>query len=155
MHYTSPDRIDPPEPPRMTDDPNARRNPRWKFLAVAALALAWTVALLVPIPHQTAKAVLGSDDAKFWFAKCLHMSAYAFLAFSVGTFRLARRERILVLVSLFAHGAATEFFQQFVERGASLRDVMIDSAGIVLGVGAGWHWWRGILRPSPATGPET
>lgn len=139
----------------MPHDPNDRRNPRWKVLAVAALGLAWTVALLIPIPHRTASAVLGGDDAKFWFAKGLHMGAYAFLAFSVGTFRLTRRERILVLVCLFAHGASTEFFQQFVERGASLRDVMIDSTGIVLGVAAGWHWWREIRRPSPATEPKT
>ena len=103
--------------------PIVRRNTRWKIVAFVGVAVAWTVALLVPIPHETASQVLGSESAKFWFAKALHMTAYAFIACVAGTFRLTRRERIAVLIALFSHGALTEFFQQFVGRGASLQDV--------------------------------
>jgi|GEM_PF-2967735 len=139
-----------PDARSATIEPTPTVNSRWKIAAVILLGVAWTVALLVPIPHQTASEILGSDDAKFWFAKTLHMSMYAIITFLAGTFRLDRRERVAVLATIFAHAGLTEFFQQFVGRGASVRDVAVNSTGIVLGVLAGWKWWRGI-RKSPAS----
>ncbi len=78
----------------------------------------WTIALLIPIPSQSSE-VLGGDRNKFLFAKALHASAYAYLTILAGYLTLQIRTRWLVLGLLSFHGFATEFFQQFVNRGAS------------------------------------
>ena len=109
----------------------------------------WTVALLIPIPKNTASRLLGGEDGIHLFGKMLHVGAYGFLAVLGGSMPLARRQRCLLLGGLSAHAFATEFLQRFVERGASWRDVGFDHLGIVLGVAIGWHWWRAIFpRPS-------
>jgi hypothetical protein len=99
----------------------------------AASLTAWTIALLSPVPHQSAERVLGGSLQVFLFGKGLHVSAYAFLAVLGGTLPLRGWKWTWVLVGLVAHGGLTEFFQQFVGRGASVRDVGLDSIGVTIG----------------------
>jgi VanZ family protein len=114
-----------------------------------ALAL-WTYGLLTPVPHKEAEQVLGGSEPVFWFGKTLHVCVYATLTLLGGSMRLTRAQRWLLLGLMSAHGFITEFLQQFVEgRTGCLRDVGLDHIGIILGLLAGWRWWRG-LRPEPS-----
>ena len=118
-------------------------------LGFVLLLVAWTIALLSPVP-QAAKEVLGGERAAFWFGKCLHVGTYAFLTIMGGTLRLSRRWRFVLLGLLSLHAFATEFFQQFVGRGASCRDVGLDHIGILLGIAVSWKWWRQLFAAEPA-----
>ena len=102
----------------------------WVFVL---FLLAWTVALMLPVPHRSAEQVLGSSFHVFLFAKGLHVCSYAFLATLGGTIGLLGRRWFWVFPGLILHGCLTEFFQQFVGRGASIRDVGIDTIGISIG----------------------
>lgn len=129
----------------------------WPAIHLAAFALvlvAWTVALLSPVPHDSAKKVLGSEFGLFLFAKTVHVSAYAFLTVLGGTVAAFGRRWWWVLPGLVAHGAVTEYFQQFVGRGSRVEDVGLDSIGIAVGGLVTWAI-RSIRRPSPPAGPST
>jgi VanZ family protein len=117
----------------------------------AVFLAAWSVALLSPVPHDSAKKVLGSEFGLFLFAKTVHVATYAFLTVLGGTAAAFGRRWWWVLPGLVAHGGLTEYFQQFVGRGSRLEDVGLDSIGI--GVGGLITWAvRSIRRPtSPAT----
>jgi VanZ family protein len=94
---------------------------------------AWTVALLSPVPHDSAKKVLGSEYGIFLFAKAVHVAAYAFLTVLGGTAAAFGRRWWWVLPGLVIHGGLTEYFQQFVSRGSRIEDVGLDSIGIAIG----------------------
>lgn len=121
----------------------------WQTLHLVAFAVtftAWTVLLLVPIPGRAVEFVGGSENA-FYFGKLLHVGVYTFITLLGGSYRWSRRTRIILLVVLFAHGWVTEFFQQFVGRGASVRDAVIDNVGVGIGLLIGWKWyWRELRR---------
>jgi VanZ family protein len=134
------DTMAPPEPPR------TRNRLAWlHFSAFVLLLAAWTVALLMPVPQEAAEE-LGGDEGKFWFSKSMHVATYAFLAFLGATLPLSLRWRLALLAVLSLHAFSTEFFQQFVGRSASWRDVGLDHVGIVLGIAVSWRWWRGRFR---------
>jgi VanZ family protein len=114
----------------------ARRLPWWGFglLLWAVLLALWTAALLTPQPVQLANAVL-PETMEFPASKLLHVAAYAVLAAGAVLVRPLGRGRWLLLAVLSLHGMGTEYLQQCVElRGPSVRDVLLDHAGIVLGV---------------------
>ncbi|MBO0698507.1 MAG: VanZ family protein [Zavarzinella sp.] len=120
----------------------------------AGFLTAWTIALLSPVPHQSAERVLGGPLQVFLFGKGLHISAYAFLAVLGATLPWRGWKWTWVLVGLVAHGAVTEFFQQFVGRGASVRDVGLDAIGVTVGGLLVWAWRsrrsaRGRQEPPP------
>jgi hypothetical protein len=94
---------------------------------------AWTVALLSPVPHESAERALGGAFWVWVFGKGLHVAAYAFLAVLGGTLDLGGRWWLWVLVGLVAHGGVTEYFQQFVGRTASIRDAGLDALGVAVG----------------------
>ena len=109
----------------------------------------WTFGLLMPIPKASASKVLGGEGGVHLFGKMLHIGAYAFLTVLGGSMPLTRRQLWLLLTGLSFHAFATEFLQQFVDRGSSLRDAGLDHLGIALGIAVGWRWWRVLfLRPS-------
>ncbi len=114
--------------------------------AFCSLYVAWAIALLIPVPTEEAAEVLGGADEAFLFGKMVHVSAYGVLTLLGGFMRMPRKRRWLVLGLVSFHGFATEFFQQFVNRHASLRDVGLDHVGISLGILIGWHWWRALFR---------
>jgi VanZ family protein len=102
----------------------------------------WSAALLTPYPIRIEQQVV-PPPAAFPVSKTLHVVVYALLTATIPWLSLGKR-RWWLLAFLSFHGAATEFFQQFVpERTASLEDVGINHLGILLGL-AGW-WFAGAL----------
>lgn len=115
-------------------------------IVFVAFLTAWTIALLSPVPNKSAERVLGGEFWVFMFGKGLHISAYAFLTVLGGTIVLFGRHRRWVFMALVAHGATTEFFQQFVGRTASIRDVLLDAIGILIGCLVIFAW-RQFTKP--------
>ena len=103
------------------------------FILIIAFFAAWSIALLSPIPKETAKEILVTDDGLFFFAKFLHFAAYAFLMVLGGTQRALRNYWVWLIVVLVIHGEVTEYIQQFVGRNMSVRDSLIDTAGVLTG----------------------
>lgn len=105
----------------------------------------WTVALLTTYPVRMGEAV-APPALYFPAAKCLHVSVYAFLTIYLSWLPL-RRWRWLLLAFLSLHAAGTEFGQQFVAgRHGMVTDVVIDHAGLLLGVAFTWKRW--LPRPN-------
>jgi hypothetical protein len=100
----------------------------------------WTVALLSPVPHDSAKKLLGSDWGVFLFGKTLHVGIYTALAILGGTATAFGRKWVWVLPALVVHGGVTEYFQQFVGRTARIEDVGLDSIGIAVGGLIAWGY---------------
>ena len=111
------------------------------LIAFLVSLVAWTIGLLMPIPHGSTEA-LGGDLNKLIFSKVLHALAYAYLTVLGGLLILTTRQRWFVLAFLSFHGFATEFLQTFVNRNGCLRDVGVDHIGIALGLIASWPRWR-------------
>ena len=99
---------------------------------------AWTVALLSPVPQESAEKVLGSQFGIFVFAKTVHVTAYAMLAVLGGSAVLLGRNWMWIIPALMLHGAVTEYFQQFVGRGSRIGDVALDALGVALGALVVW-----------------
>jgi VanZ family protein len=120
---------------------------RWRWCIWSGFALAWTAALLAPIPSG------GSWDTltdltmrwKFIAAKCLHVSAYAFWSVLSAWLRVPARYRFLLVFCMMAHATLTEVLQfmltDFIGRNGNLMDVALDQVGIMLGVVVAWRWW--------------
>ncbi|WP_020474069.1 VanZ family protein [Zavarzinella formosa] len=116
---------------------------RWAHLLVfVAFFTAWTIALLSPVPKESAKEILGDEDNIFYFGKLLHVAAYAWLAVLGGTIWLMRTRWSWIVVLLIVHGELTEYFQQFVGRTSSVRDTLLDSTGVLIGALLVRFWWR-------------
>jgi VanZ family protein len=112
--------------------------PTVHIVAFLAALAAWTVALLSPVPQESAREVLGGQFGVFLFAKTVHVGAYAVLTILGGTAPLFGRKWVWLLPALVSHGAVTEYFQQFVGRGSRVEDVALDALGIALGGLAVW-----------------
>ncbi|HJZ91455.1 MAG TPA: VanZ family protein [Gemmataceae bacterium] len=124
------------------------------LLCFLGFLTAWTVVLLRPVP-EAPKRVL-TDWEAFIVGKSLHVGVYAFLAALGGTLAVLGRRWPWVLSALIVHGALTEYFQQFVGRGASVKDVGLDSIGIALGGLIAWAIRRYANRrpvPLPLASP--
>jgi VanZ family protein len=117
---------------------------RVRWVVWGAFVLAWTVALLVPIPAKPAALPQEWWELKFYFAKSLHASAYAFLAILSAWLHVARPRRWLLLLFLVGHAAGTEFLQWLLPTGRTgcVSDVGIDVLGILVGTALSWKWWR-------------
>jgi VanZ family protein len=118
----------------------------WLFLVSV---VAWTIALVMPIPGKSSE-VLGGDRNKFLFAKILHALAYTYLTVLAGMIHRTPRQGWLLLAGLSAHAFLTEFLQLFVNRGASWRDVGIDHIGVALGLIISHRLWRRVFIPRTA-----
>ena len=121
---------------------------RWRWLVWSIYVLAWTVALLYPIPppgaHENMEALLAARQVG---AKFVHVTAYAIMAMLTGWLNVPWRFRGLLVFFLMAHATATEIGQQVItdlhwaERTGKLSDVALDHFGVLLGMLAGWRWW--------------
>jgi hypothetical protein len=113
----------------------------------------WTAALLRPEPPKVSEAILPMEW-RFWAAKGLHVSAYAFLACTGGWLAPTWRARWCLWAALLAHAALTEVGQLYVPgRSGSVVDVGINATGLTLGALAGLallRWRREEKRFSPA-----
>jgi VanZ family protein len=119
--------------------------PLWRKvfrLSFAGFLLIWTVMLLVPVPKESAREVLGSDEGIFWFGKTLHIGVYAGLTIFAGLLAYPARHQLRLFLLMLGHGAFTEYLQMYVNRGSSARDVVLDTIGVALGVALSWRYWR-------------
>lgn len=125
-----------------------------KLVPFAAFALflgLWTWKLLEPNPVPEELSARLTGDWRFYAAKSLHAGAYAFLTVLAVALPVPRYWRWYFLGLLALHGAATEIGQTFVpNRTGSVRDVLIDWAGVLLGLLA---WW--LLRLACGPGGAT
>lgn len=132
------------EPPgRATRGPSVRTLVPF-VVFVAALGV-WTWELLAenPVPESVHRLI--PDGWHFWLAKGLHVVAYAFLTVLAATLPLERVYFWMVVSLLVLHGIATEVGQNYVAgRTGSLRDVLLDWAGVAGGVLV--VWWFGVGR---------
>lgn len=123
----------------MSETPvRSRRLPSRLWLAAL---LVWTLALIAPanwFPGGVNKPIAGTIGP----GKLLHVAAYAVLAGAAGWLPLSRWARMMVIVSLFAHGGFTELMQTIAPgREGCWRDVGIDAVGVTLGWLATWRFW--------------
>lgn len=125
---------------------------RLHVFAFAIALTAWTIALLSPVPHQSAQEVLGGDWQVFLFGKGLHIGVYAALTVLGGTAVRFGRRWGWVLPGLLLHGSLIEVIQPHVGRTGSVRDVGLDAIGIGLG-GLVVLAWRSLRRPEGPTSP--
>jgi VanZ family protein len=120
------------------------RSRRFRVVRVvvwSVLLVAWTKALLTPLPNGAVEAV-GGEGPAFWFGKSLHVGVYAILTLLTIALPFPRRWRIGLIVMLVMHGGATEYLQQFVQRHNSWFDVGRDTLGCLIGTALGWRWLR-------------
>lgn len=123
------------------------RRPKLPFLVFLAVLGLWTWKLLEPNPvPEVVKAGL-SADVRFLLAKSLHAVAYAFLTVLAAFLPVRRPYFWMAVAALAVHGVGTELGQRYVpNRTGSARDVLIDWAGIGLGLAALWAWRAGRHR---------
>ena len=116
------------------------------WAAWALLLAGWTAALLSRDAPRVGAAWI-PVEYRFWVAKGLHLSSYALLAFAACWLRSARA---VAWALLLAHAALTEVGQRFVEgRTGTVRDALINAAGIALGITAGLALRRRSRPPAP------
>jgi hypothetical protein len=119
---------------------------RWRWWIWGAFVLAWTVALLAPIPPNGPLGLTGFElKPKLFLTKGLHLSAYAFLAVLTGWLRVPIRYRFILIFFLMAHATYSEVLQYALEeyshRSGTLMDVALDNIGIAIGLALSWRWW--------------
>jgi VanZ family protein len=108
----------------------------------------WTWELLAenPVPDSVRAAI--PDGWTFYLAKGLHVAAYAFLTLLAGLLPVPRWVLGLVVAGLLLHGVATEVGQTFTNnRQGSVRDVLLDWAGVGVGLLGLTMWWSWQNRP--------
>jgi VanZ family protein len=119
---------------------------RWLWLPWLAVLALWTVGLVIPDPGG------GSDSAwrlsrYFLVSKGMHLGVYALLA-AGAAFLPGRGYWLLGLLAL--HAALTEVAQTFVPaRSGSIRDVLINLLGLLIGFCLTWRRWGGKNAAPP------
>ncbi len=127
----------------------------WLVWAVWVGMLAVLTWLLLSPDVPGATAALIPPGGSFYFAKAAHLGWYAALAF-LGVL-LPGGGRLWALLGLGLHAVLTEWLQSFVPgRSGAVQDVLIDWAGALSGLLAGWAFTRGrgpagssVVCPAP------
>jgi VanZ family protein len=123
---------------------------RWLWLAYA---VAWTIALLAPVPLKNPPNPLVAE-AVFTFSKALHVMAYALFTGLSAWMMLPLPFRWLLIIFLVGHGMLTELLQYLMHdlcgRTGQWSDVVLDCIGITIGVAVTWKWWRAPTAPQSA-----
>jgi VanZ family protein len=115
---------------------------RW-VLWLTALAV-WTAALVMPVPPSDSLP-LGEwiSPREFVIAKTVHVAGYALLAIGAAWLHAPPAWRWGLPVFLVCHGAATEWIQAHLAyREGTVRDALLDAAGVLIGCVLSWRWWR-------------
>jgi VanZ family protein len=117
---------------------------RIRWTAWIAFTVLWTIALTAPIGKIEAfrsESIL-SGDLRIVVAKILHAFAYASWTILTGSLFPSFGGRVAFLFFLMNHAVVTEYVQlRWAGRDGCLRDVLIDHAGIFLGLMLSWKWW--------------
>jgi VanZ family protein len=117
------------------------------FVLLTFLGL-WTWKLLEPYPVPEIVSAQLQGEVRFVAAKGLHACGYGFLALLAVTLPVRNEWRWCFAALLALHGVGTEIGQTYVpNRTGSVRDVLIDWAGVALGVLV-WQTARWLRRPA-------
>ncbi len=112
----------------------------WRGLGWCLCVALWTVALLTTTSMRAGEAITPTA-LHFPAAKTLHVCVYAFLMAYTAWLPVGRW-RWLLAAFLSLHAGGTEFFQQYVPgRHGAIQDVLIDHAGLLLGLALTWKRW--------------
>jgi hypothetical protein len=123
--------------------------PRLQFVIMAAVLvafMAWTWKLLEPRPVP--ESLMGelheiSDWVPFLMAKCAHLVANIFFAAMIWLLVPSRKWVVVLVGLLMLQGMGTEIAQTYIpNRTCGLRDVLIDWAGVGLGLLLCWRATR-------------
>ncbi len=106
--------------------------------------LAWTTALLMPIPQKSAEEVLGNGMGVFYFSKIVHVTVYTIIAIWAGFLSKNRSSLWILLVLLSLHGWTSEGLQLITKyhRTGRIADVGLDHLGLLLGLILNFPRWR-------------
>ncbi|MGL4555036.1 MAG: VanZ family protein [Gemmataceae bacterium] len=116
---------------------------RWAWAGWGAALVVWTYLLVSPTAAHSLGELVVPTARRFLAAKVGHFTGYAAFAFAVPFLTARPGVRLGVVAGLIAHGALTELVQLYVPgRTGELRDVVIDSAGVLTGLAAG-RWLAG------------
>jgi VanZ family protein len=116
---------------------------RWCLWLTALAVLTFALVMPVPAPETLP---LGEwiTPQKFLLAKSVHVAAYAVLTIGAAWLEAPLSWRWGLPVFLVLHGAATEWIQSHLPyREGTVRDVLFDAAGVLLGCLLTWRHWRG------------
>jgi VanZ family protein len=106
------------------------------------LLVVWTWKLVEPNPVPVALEQELPADWRFWLSKALHFGMYGLLCL-LGIWAMGPRWRWAVFTFLLLHAGLTELAQTYVpNRHGSLRDVLIDGCGVVVGMLLSQGWTR-------------
>jgi hypothetical protein len=122
---------------------------RWRWVLWSIYLIAWTVALLYPVPPETGVEQIDEfiSPHRYVIAKTVHVSAYAVLTLLTGWLQTPLRSRPLLMFIVMAHGTLTELCQlamtelEWSVRIGHLRDVAFDNLGVLIGLLLSWKWW--------------
>ena len=114
--------------------------PTLRWLIWGVYVVTWTYYLLTPNPPL--RDMFLEPTSRYLIAKTVHVGAYAVLTILCSWLPVRGRWRWLLVAFVSLHGMATEYLQQFFERGSSWRDVGFDHLGLALGLVISWRWWR-------------
>ncbi|HEX3315747.1 MAG TPA: VanZ family protein [Gemmataceae bacterium] len=122
---------------------------RTRRIAWIAFTVLWTVALTAPIGKIEAfrSNSLLEGEVRIVVAKILHALAYASWTILTASLLPSFGGRIGLLFCLMTHAVCTEYVQlRWSGRDGCLRDVLIDHAGILVGLVLSWKWWTGPTK---------
>ncbi len=128
----------------------------WRWSLWSVYAIAWTLALELPNPVHAREGEEQLREGLFLFSKSVHLSAYALFAALTGWLVVRRRTRWLLAAALSLHAIGTEVLQHVLDVGrtGSVRDVLLDHAGIVVGMLLTWGWWFAPQPGKPVSAPD-
>jgi VanZ family protein len=134
----------------------------WRWRLWILYVLAWTTALLVPVPDHGHWDIGDTEfDLKFAIGKGLHISAYVVMTALTAWLHAPMRIRFFLMFFLMVHATFTEMMQLTMDVGRSgeLFDVGLDHIGIAIGMFLTWSWWAQpdsarSLTPRPLAAAE-
>ena len=124
---------------------------RLHIVLFTLIMIAWTIALLSPVPEEEARRVLGGPEGMFYFGKTLHVVAYLLLTIFGCCIVQLRFTWPWLAISIAVHGVVIELIQPHVGRTGRWQDAALDGLGVLIGTVIVRWWWRMVGRPTPAS----
>ena len=105
-----------------------------------ALLIVWMLLIFIASSIPRAR-IVQKDLADLILRKIAHIIEYAVLA--ILSMKNFKNQKLKVWIFVTFYAITDEFHQKFVPgRGPSLRDVLIDSFGAILGIIYVWKYWH-------------
>lgn len=106
---------------------------RWLWVGWGTALAVWTYMLLSPEVSKELGEIVPTTQ-RYVASKGLHVAGYAFFAIIVPYLTDSIRFRRTLWFSLVAHGILTECIQPYVGRSGEVRDAILDTVGVGMGL---------------------